>query len=390
MKDDEQKGSVDHLVSASSKRVAEGGIFYGDSNEVNSVEQLDYNDFIKLAPSKQKMKGFDKEYNDFVDYIMKITHRIWEEKGIGIIYDTYHNNVTMHFGAYNAVGIKEVISGTLQTLHAFPDRKLIGQNVIWSNHGKDGYMSSHRIQSTATNLNESSFGPATGKKINFRTTVDCAVENNRIFEEWLVRDNLWIVKQLGYEPHEVAKRMANGMCDNNGVNQTRFGMDENMIGQIMPEKYEAKDDSIGEFIHEMVSKIYNYRLFNEVTKYYNENSVVHFICDKDLIGFNQIQGMLINIFASFPNANYVVDRITCNERKEKEEFDVAVRWKLSGIHEGIGMFGKASGKPVEILGITHYKIQDRKVVEEWVTFDGLDVLRQIYMGDKEEEPISKV
>lgn len=359
-------------------------VFYGDSSEVNSVEKYDYNDFIKLDNSKQTMKGFDKDYNDFVDYIMKITHRIWEEKGIGIIYDTYHNNVTMHFGASNAVGIDKVISGTLSTLHAFPDRKLIGQNVVWSNHGRDGYMSSHRILSTATNLNDSSFGPATNKKVNFRTVVDCAVENNRIYEEWLVRDNLWIVKQLGYNPHELAKKMAEATCDNSSLEKTRYGLDINMKGQFFPEKYIAKDESIGEFIQEMVSKIYNYRLFNEVVNYYNENSVLHYVCDKDLTGHNQIQGMLVSLFASFPNANFITERVSCNKRKEANSYDVAVRWRLAGIHEGLGMFGNPTGNPVEILGITHYRVVDKVIVEEWMTYDGLDVLRQTYLGFKEE------
>ena len=27
------------------------------------------------------MEGFDPQYRDFVDYILKITHQIWEEKG---------------------------------------------------------------------------------------------------------------------------------------------------------------------------------------------------------------------------------------------------------------------------------------------------------------------
>ena len=69
-------------------------------------------------------------------------------------------------------------------------------------------LSSHRVLSTATNLGDSNFGPATGKKINFRTVIDCATTNNRIHEEWLVRDNLWIVTQLGLNPREVAKQMA--------------------------------------------------------------------------------------------------------------------------------------------------------------------------------------
>ena len=147
-------------------------IFYGKGSEVVAVGTFDYNDFSKQENRLQKLPGFDPQYRDFVDYILKITHQIWEEKGIGVIYDTYHNNITMHLGSSNLVGIKDVIANTLQTLHAFPDRRLIGQNVIWSNYGKEGFLSSHRVLSTATNLGDSNFGPATGNKINLETNVN--------------------------------------------------------------------------------------------------------------------------------------------------------------------------------------------------------------------------
>ena len=32
---------------------------------------------------EQPMDGFDPEYVNFVDWIVRITHRIWEEKDIG-------------------------------------------------------------------------------------------------------------------------------------------------------------------------------------------------------------------------------------------------------------------------------------------------------------------
>lgn len=360
-------------------RSVDNRIFFGDSNEVNSVRYSDYNDFVKNKEKKQSLKGFDEQYNDFVDYIMKITHTIWEEKGIGIIYDTYHNNVSMHSGSQNIIGIKEVISGTIQTLHSFPDRRLIGQNVIWSKFDKNGYYSSHRIMSTATNLGDSSFGPATGRKVNFRTNVDCAVESNRIHEEWLVRDNLWIVKQLGFEPHEVAKRLAKATATKTPTLQSRFGLCEAMEGQLSPKLYVAKDATVGEMMLEMTSRIHNYKLFNEVKKYYHENAVVHYICDKDLVGYNEIQGMLLSLFASFPNASFEVDRVTYNQRDKENEWDASVRWRIKGLHEGIGFFGKPSGKPIEILGISHYHICQNKIKEEWMTFDGLDVLRQVYL-----------
>ncbi len=357
-------------------------VFYGDSSKVNAVDDFDYNDHIKRGKSSQNLKGFDDRYNDFVDYILTITHNIWEEKGIGIIYDTYHNNVIMHTGSNHIKGIQSVISGTLQTLHSFPDRKLIGQNVIWSKDKKDGYLSSHRIMSTATNLRDSNFGPATNKKVNFRTAVDCAAKNNRIYEEWLVRDNLWIIKQLGFDPHEVAKAMADKERQSDSF-QDNFGIDESVDGQLFPERYQAKDESVGEFMKEMLNRIYKCKLFNQVKDYYAENAVIHYICNKDLSGYDQIQGMLVSLFASFPSANYSIDRITCNQKGDENEWDVAVRWKLRGLNEGRGFFGEPTSEPVEILGISHFHVKDNEILEEWVTFDGLDVLKQIYLNKED-------
>ncbi|MFD9627291.1 ester cyclase [Peribacillus muralis] len=366
-----------------------GKIHYGYSEEVNRLGFHDFNEYSKNLNRKQSMDGFDPQYLDIVDYIIKITHQIWEERGIGVIYKTYHNNVTMHCGSLNVQGMNAVISNTLQTLHAFPDRRLIGENVVWSGNDKDGFYSSHRINSTATNLGDSSFGSATGKKVNFRTTVDCAVHSNRIYEEWLVRDNLYLVQQLGFDPHEVAKKLAQNYKSNGSSLQLSYGLSETMNGQLMPALFEPKSAQfdIGEFILDMYNKVWEWRLFNLVSDYYADHAVVHYICDKDLVGYDQIQGMLVSLLASFPNAKFLVDRVTCNPINDNDAWDVSVRWRLQGLHEGIGYFGQPSWNPVEILGITQLRVIDGKVVEEWITFDGLDVLKQIYLNT--EEPIEK-
>lgn len=365
-------------------------LFYGDSQEVNQFSHMDYSDYIKSLKKQQNLDGFDSIYKDFVHYILSITHKIWEEKSIGYIYDTYHNNVKMHLGSTNQTGINSVIAGTFQTLHAFPDRKLFGENVIWSGNDKDGFYSSHRVQSISTNLGESEFGPATGKKVFFRTTIDCFVHSNRIIEEWLVRDNLYIVEQLGIDPHEFAKsEVEKQNLQTNKRLDNEFGKSEANNGQLRPEVYSSNSQEfeIGDFIMGYFNRVWERRLFDYVRVYYGKEAVSHFICDKDLIGYQQIQGMLISFFASFPNAKFIVERVTCNERQNtnSNSWDVAVRWRILGINEGIGYFGKPSGCPVEVLGISHLIIEDEKITEEWITFDGLDVLKQIYsylMKDK--------
>ena len=361
-------------------------VFYGDSREVNRLGFSDYNEFIKNTERKQSMTGFDNEYLDIVDYIIKCTHRIWEEKGIGLIYTHYHNECIVHSGSSHSHGINQVVSGSIQMKHAFPDRKCIGENVIWSGNDKEGFYTSHRGLSVGTNLGDSVFGPATGKKAAFRVIADCVVHANRIVEEWLIRDYLAIVKQLGFKPVKVAQNLARQTQLKTPALQTRYGVGDPMQGQLVPQVYARKFDyfEIGDFILEMYNKVWETRLFNQVEDFYEDNAVVHYISNQMLVGHEQIQGMIISLIASFPCAQFIVERVTCNQGSTEKEWDVAVRWRLQGLHEGIGTFGMPSGKPVDILGASHLKVKNEKIVEEWIILDGIDVLRQIHLPTDDE------
>lgn len=258
---------------------------------------------------------------DIVDYILKITHRIWEEKGIGVIYDTYANNCLVHSSDSTSTSASGIIANPLMTLHAFPDRRLMAEDVMWSEDSPGVFLSSHRILSTGTNLGDSNFGPVTGKKVYFRTIADCACTKNKIFEEWLVRDNLWIVQQLGLNPWELAAKMAAGQPA-----KQVYGRDECMEGQLIPEAYRAKDSSVGEQVLELLNEVYNRKLINRICDFYADNAVVHSICNQDQIDHDEIQGTVISLLSSFPNA--------------------------------------------------------RMIVESWEIYDGLDVMRQLCLGDE--------
>lgn len=348
-------------------------IYCGDTSQVIPVDHRNYGSG-DGGERRQELPGFDPEYRDIVDYIVKITHRIWEEKAVGVIYETYGNDCVVHSGDGCSAGVSGVVKNTLATLYAFPDRRLIAEDVVWSEDKPGYFLSSHRIISTATNLGESSFGPATGKKIFFRTIADCACTKNLIYEEWLARDNLWIVEQLGLDVHEVARRMAAGQPA-----KKPMGRDECMEGQLMPRPYRAKDDSAGERTLELMHEVYNRKMLDRVCDFYAENAVVHTICNRELVGHDEIQGSIIGLLSSFPDARLFVDRVTCNDYPDGSSH-VSARWRLRGLHEGIGAFGEPSGNVVEILGITQFRFEAGRIAEAWEVYDGLDVLRQIYLG----------
>jgi predicted ester cyclase len=363
-------------------------IFYADADDVNMIDSKDDYDYINMEQTqqkKQRMNGFSDEYNNIVDYIVKITRQIWKEKDIGLIYDTYSTSISVHKGLINSHGVNEVISGALQTLHAFPDRKGLGWSVIWSGDDEQGFFTSHRGRSSATNLGDSFYGPATGKKVIFRTSADCMILNNKIFEEWLVMDTYHLVQQLGFDPVEVAKRIAKGT--RKLAPSIQFGFNETAETGLPPKIFKPSSDTfeIGEFMQMVFNRVWARRSFNFVREFYEDNAVVHYVCNRDIIGVSEIQGMFISLLASVPNAKVILERVTCNRRGSDTDWDVAVRWRLQGLHEGTGYFGAPSGKPLDISGINHYKIRNGKIAEEWFLFDGIEVLRQIHLPKEEDE-----
>ena len=59
-------------------------------------------DLLKGPPARtQPMAGFDAQYGDIVDYIVRITEEIWRDRMIGRIYETYDASCTV----YTASGV---------------------------------------------------------------------------------------------------------------------------------------------------------------------------------------------------------------------------------------------------------------------------------------------
>ena len=90
-----------------------------------------------------EMQGFDAGFRDLPDYIEKITREIWEERGIGQSLDKYYApDIIVRAPPGVTTSNAGVTAATLGTLHEFPDRRLVYEDVIWSGNEVDGFLSS--------------------------------------------------------------------------------------------------------------------------------------------------------------------------------------------------------------------------------------------------------
>ena len=137
------------------------------------------------AEKNQSMQGFDEDYVDIVDYIVRCTHKIWEEGGLGRIYSHYQHNAIIWTSDGLSYSRDEVIAASAQTQAAFPDVRLYTDDVIWGGNDRDGYYSSHRIVWVGHNTGYTVYGPPTGRKMVRTGIADCFVRENRVVEEWI-------------------------------------------------------------------------------------------------------------------------------------------------------------------------------------------------------------
>ncbi len=353
---------------------------------VMEVPGTDISKFLALPgqPRRQDMRGFEPDYVDIVDYIVRITHRIWEEKEVGYIYDTYSSDCIVHTSTGTTYGRDHMVADTLQRLAAYPDLRAIASDVIWSGNEDDGFHSSHRVAWHATNTGWSLYGPPTNRRVTRMGVAHCLVKENRIVEEWLAAEQLNIIWGLGLDGHRVAREFAQAEAAA-GVKPPvpyNLGEIERVMGQSTPAPLPAKPDNfeVENFIQRYYQEVWNWRLFNKVSEYCIPNYQSHVATNRDLYGLGDYKAYILSLMAAFPDLMMYVDHVAFLG-DEAKGYRVAVRWWLQGSHTGPGHYGPPTGKRVQLLGFTHFLIKDGKFVKEWTIFDEFALLKQIYWPD---------
>lgn len=334
-----------------------------------------------LAPAagrRQELPGFDADYVDFPDYIVRCTHRIWEGKNLGLIRTHYTEDCKIYTLGGEIHGVDAVISGTLSTLQSFPDRTLYADHVIWSEDAPGSFYSSHRITSHMTHLGANEFGPPTGRRATIRTIADCAVRGNRIYEEWLVRDNWLLAAEVGANPKALASAQARGDRSNPSVREF-WARERTRTSQSPALPTRMPSDPAADphgYAQSVFGGGWNARNFATLAAHYAPTVEWYGPAGRQLFGAGAVVGFCASLLAAVPDAVVSVDHVAVVPFLDLGT-DIAVRWSLAGTHTGPGLHGAPSGRPVYLLAVTHWRICDGQIVEEWTVYDEIALLRQL-------------
>jgi hypothetical protein len=330
------------------------------------------------GPMRQKLEGFESAYRDIVDYIVRCTHRIWEEKNVGLCRTHYSDDCVMHTLAGPSVGKEVVTQNTIGSLSSYADRLVLAEDVIWSEDAPGEYYSSHRISSRATHFgDEPMIGQATMRGNGVTTIADCKVVANLIVEEWLVRDNAAALWQVGADPRTIAHAAAE--ADRAG-DQRRHGWRAEAIAATRTRgDITIEDGHPAVPLAAMLRTAFVEDLYGGAAQRLSPCVEVRWPSNRRGFGRGYWVGCLMQICNALHDRAFRCEHVAARPLPNGD-IAVALRWSLAGVHKGMGVWGEPSGRELWLLAVSHYRVRAGLVVEEATVFDEVALLRQIFGG----------
>jgi predicted ester cyclase len=319
------------------------------------------------------MKGFDPKFKDFPDYIIGITKEIWEDRGIATLHRYYSQDIVVRSPASVVIGNKKVIGATMATLAEFPDRTLLGEDVIWSGTPEEGMLSSHRLLSTATHAHDGVYGKATGTRLTYRILADCHAINNQINDEWLIRDQGAIVRQLGLEP----KVYAADLIEKEGGPEHCVKPLTPATDKPGPYKGRGNDNLWGAKYADLLTRIMGADMA-AIPAEYDRAVQVEYPGGVTGHSHGAVDQFWMGLRASFPDAAFRIEHVIGREDPMMPP-RAALRWSLHGRHSGWGAFGTPTGAEVYVLGICHAEFGPWGLRREYVIYDETTIWKQILL-----------
>lgn len=317
------------------------------------------------------MKNFAPEFKTPEQYIIDITYKIWEERGIGRIRDWYAAEGPVRTPHGETFSAEDVVKGTLATLHEFPDRQLFAEDIIIGEF-PESFLSSHRVRSTATHMGDGAFGTATQRSIVMLTIADCLCQDNQVVDEWLVRDQAGMALQLGLDPVQHGKKMGLQNPENYTIGNEAFTKRWNAPDGLTI----VGDEKIANHIMQTYDVIWNDQNLNIMDENYDRAIRFEGPTQELHYGRYPTSNFINSLLASISDGRYEPHHVIVKEEAQKA-VRVALRWSYAGTHCGHGRYGEPTQVPLAILGISHFELRYGKIVNEWMCIDETSIYAQM-------------
>lgn len=171
--------------------------------------------------------------------------------------------------------------------------------------------------------------------------------NNQINDEWLIRDQTAIVKQMGWEPKAFAMDLINR--EGGAAKCVKpFTPDIDIEG---PYKGRGNDNEWGEKYAATLTAMMNADMA-AIERDYDRACQLEYPGGETSHSYPAVDQFWMGLRASFPNAKFEIHHQIGRDDPMMPP-RAAIRWSLHGKHDGWGRFGTPTNTEVYIMGICH-------------------------------------
>lgn len=328
---------------------------------------------------KQPLKGFDPEFSNIIDYIVRITHRIWEtdKSGVEYIGDCYGPDSMVYddYGLQN--GNAKIIADTHHTTGAFPDIILDAEEVIWAGDDEIGFHTSHLTRIIGTNTGPSRYGAATDANVHVLVIANCVALGNDIFLEHVLYNTSAMLEQLGIDLWQEAERLA--LSPPPGWPRTAEVWND-LRAAVSPAKPLSEGEPVDGFDPDAFSRALHASIWNgdgaALAESYVDGFAFEGTTNRAFEGKEAYRGYVGSLRDAFPDLTLQVDEVYWMGNDE-DGYLISTRWSAEGTHSGGTLYREPTGKACQIWGITQQRVRNDRVEQEWQLFNELDLMMQI-------------
>ena len=187
-----------------------------------------------------------------------------------------------------------------------------------------------------------------------------------------------IVRQLGIDPKDYARDLIEREGGPDACVKP-YTPDNDITGPYMGK---GNESAWGKRLASMLEKIMQAE-FDVISKEYDRAAQLEYPGGVNTMSFEGADQFWMGLRASFPKAIFKVHHAIGRDDPAMPP-RAAVRWSLSGRHEGYGAFGTPTGAEVFVLGATHAEYGELisgapKLRREWTLYDETAIWKQIFL-----------
>ncbi|NVO57804.1 ester cyclase [Rhodobacteraceae bacterium B1Z28] len=328
----------------------------------------------------QSFRGFDPDYRNIVDYIVRITHRIWETDGrqVDYITDCYAPTSLVYDDYGLQTGNKKIIADTHHTTGAFPDIILDAEEVIWAGDDDIGFHTSHLTRILGTNTGPSRYGSATGHGVDVPVIANCVALENDIFLEHVLYNTSAMLQQLGIDLWAEADRLVADPPAGWPRSQETW---DQLRQAVAPERPLSEAEPVDGFDPDIFARSLHDNIWNgdlsAVDAAYAADLPFEGTTERKFKGRAAYKNYIRGLRAAFPDLTLQVDEVYWMGN-EPDGWRISTRWSAEASHAGESEIYKApTGAKCQIWGITQWRVKAGKVEQEWQLFNEFDLMMQV-------------